>query len=263
MGLETGTFIDDLVTSNPAATDGLSQADDHLRLIKTTLKNTFPNVDAAVTATPAQLNLTAGITSSLSELNKLDGCLATTAELNLVAGLTASTAELNHMQGATAFAGTLLDDANAGAARTTLGLATVASSGAYGDLSGTPTATAALATSVWQSGTSTTEAIVSPAKVKAAVLSLAAAGYAQPTAIGAVGTYAWLMRTATGINDYINQGSSIAGSALVFSGVSRSPGNSIAPGTGSSPSGTWRAMGVMGAGFNGFNNRMTVFLRIS
>ena len=44
MALETGTFVDDLVTSNPVgATDLKSQGDDHLRLIKTTLKNTFPN----------------------------------------------------------------------------------------------------------------------------------------------------------------------------------------------------------------------------
>ena len=170
MGLETGTFIDDLVGSNPAATDGLAQADDHLRLIKTVLKTTFPNVNGAVTATPAQLNLTSAITSSAVELNKLDGCTATTAELNLVAGLSASTAELNHMQGATAFAGTLLDDADAATARTTLGLATVASSGAYGDLSGTPGAVTTIAQSVWNTGTSTTEATISPAKLKAAVI---------------------------------------------------------------------------------------------
>lgn len=44
----------------------------------------------------------------------------------------------------TAFAKTLLDDANAAAARTTLGLATVASSGSYDDLANKPTIPAAL-----------------------------------------------------------------------------------------------------------------------
>lgn len=174
MGLETGTFIDDLVIANPASTDGLAQADDHLRLIKTVLKTTFPNVDGAVTATPAQLNasvaLTSGITSSVAELNKLDGCVATVTELNLVAGLTASTAELNALDGVSSFAGTLLDDANAGAARTTLGLATVASSGAYSDLSGTPGSVTTLAQSSWNTGTATTEATISPAKLKAAII---------------------------------------------------------------------------------------------
>lgn len=56
MALETGTYIDSLVAANPAATDALSQADDHLRLIKATLKATFPSVTGAVTATHTAIN---------------------------------------------------------------------------------------------------------------------------------------------------------------------------------------------------------------
>lgn len=47
MGLESGTYIDDLSVSNPTTSDGVSQGDDHLRLIKTVLKNTFPNATKA------------------------------------------------------------------------------------------------------------------------------------------------------------------------------------------------------------------------
>lgn len=56
MPLETATLINDLVNTNPAATDGIVQGDDHIRLLKTTLKATFPNITAPVTATAAQLN---------------------------------------------------------------------------------------------------------------------------------------------------------------------------------------------------------------
>ena len=56
MGLESATFISDLNTINPTSTDVLSQADDHLRLIKAAIKTTFPNINAAVTATPAAIN---------------------------------------------------------------------------------------------------------------------------------------------------------------------------------------------------------------
>jgi hypothetical protein len=42
MGLETGTFISDLVATNPTPDDPKAQGDDHLRLIKTILKVTFP-----------------------------------------------------------------------------------------------------------------------------------------------------------------------------------------------------------------------------
>lgn len=57
MGLETGTYISDLNANNPVnATDVVGEGDDHLRLIKSTLLNTFPNVTGAVTLTHTQLN---------------------------------------------------------------------------------------------------------------------------------------------------------------------------------------------------------------
>lgn len=44
MPLEAASFIYDLIPANPAGTDGVSQGDDHLRLIKQVLQNTFTNV---------------------------------------------------------------------------------------------------------------------------------------------------------------------------------------------------------------------------
>lgn len=109
--------------------------------------------------------------------------------------ITPSNAAGAAFQNITVFGSNLIDDQNASEARTTLGLATVAATGSYTDLINTPTlgtaaatnstayATAAqgsladtsvqvtdtLLTSDWQAGTSTSEAIVSPAKVKAAI----------------------------------------------------------------------------------------------
>ena len=56
MALETSTYIDGLVATNPVATDGLSQSDDHMRLIKATIKATFPNITRAVTVTHTDLD---------------------------------------------------------------------------------------------------------------------------------------------------------------------------------------------------------------
>jgi hypothetical protein len=56
MPLETATYIDGLNTSNPAASDAISTADDHLRLIKSTIKATFPNITGPVTATQSDIN---------------------------------------------------------------------------------------------------------------------------------------------------------------------------------------------------------------
>ena len=70
MGLETGTYISDLLPQNPPATDPRSQGADHLRLIKAVLKNTFPSIKAAVSASADDLNSIPTIQSTLSALQK-------------------------------------------------------------------------------------------------------------------------------------------------------------------------------------------------
>lgn len=56
MAIESAAFISDLNTSNPPGSDPVGQADDHIRLIKSVLKATFPNISGAVSSTQAQLN---------------------------------------------------------------------------------------------------------------------------------------------------------------------------------------------------------------
>jgi hypothetical protein len=77
MALETAAYIDGLVASNPAATDGLGQADDHIRLIKSTITTTFAEIAGPVTA-------------DHNELNILDGALVTTDEVNYLSGVTSA-----------------------------------------------------------------------------------------------------------------------------------------------------------------------------
>lgn len=56
MALETGSWISDLVVTNPTASDPISQGDDHLRLVKSTIRTTFPNVTGAMVRTHTELN---------------------------------------------------------------------------------------------------------------------------------------------------------------------------------------------------------------
>jgi len=72
MGLETGTYISDLNSSNPAAGDAVNEGDDHIRLIKSTVKATFPSVSGAVSSTHTELNLLDGVTANTTELNYVD-----------------------------------------------------------------------------------------------------------------------------------------------------------------------------------------------
>tara|TARA_R110000803_G_scaffold210829_1_gene284075 strand:- start:18900 stop:19637 length:738 start_codon:yes stop_codon:yes gene_type:complete len=69
MPLEASTYIDGLDASWPLGGDPTNKGDDHLRLIKTIFKNTFPGVGGlgfatAITATEVELNYTSGLTSN-------------------------------------------------------------------------------------------------------------------------------------------------------------------------------------------------------
>jgi hypothetical protein len=69
MGLESATYISQLVATNPVgATDPTAQGDDHIRLIKATLQNTFPNINAAVNASDEELNQLVGVTGSIEAM---------------------------------------------------------------------------------------------------------------------------------------------------------------------------------------------------
>lgn len=56
MGLEAANYISELVETNPTGSDPASSSDDHHRLIKKTLRQSFPNVSGPVTATHLQMS---------------------------------------------------------------------------------------------------------------------------------------------------------------------------------------------------------------
>jgi hypothetical protein len=147
MPLETATYISGLNSSNPANTDVVEKADDHLRLIKSTLLSTFPNITGAVTASHTELNILDGATLTTTELNYVDGVTSPIqtqlnalsgayqpldATLTALAGVTSAADKLPYFSGVdtvslaafTAAGRALLDDADAAAQRTTLGVGT-------------------------------------------------------------------------------------------------------------------------------------------
>jgi hypothetical protein len=92
MALEdlTGTkYIDDLVSTNPAAGDNVSEGDDHIRGIKNVLKTTFPNIDGAVTPTDTEINYVGGVTSAIQ--TQIDSKTTNATHSGEVTGATALT----------------------------------------------------------------------------------------------------------------------------------------------------------------------------
>ena len=145
MTIESATFISDLVATNPGPNDQKSEGDDHVRLVKTTLKATFPNITGAVTLTHTQLNavgsggsptfvnLAATGTSALTGKVGIGGATLTD-KLNI--GTTADAANLVGVHGtSTSDLGMYFDSTGVAALR--IGLNTTGATNGYGQPTGT------------------------------------------------------------------------------------------------------------------------------
>ena len=121
MALETVTHIDDLVITNPVATDDKSQGDDHIRNIKKAISLTFANVTGAISATHTELDYTNVAAIGVSEASKAlvtnaNGTIDVAAHDGSSQGLklggiliTSTAAELNHSDGVTSNIQTQID----------------------------------------------------------------------------------------------------------------------------------------------------------
>jgi hypothetical protein len=122
------------------------------------------------------------------------------------------------------------------------------------------------ATATWETGTGTTESLVSPAKVKAAIdanvtTTLVNTAIAS-SSVGAVGTYAFLGDNGT----VVAYGGTTAGSNLDYRGVTDNPNDTNTgqvPNNNISPAGTWRAMGILQPYNSEGYQSATLFLRIA
>lgn len=164
--------------------------------------NNLSDIDSAataltnlgLTATAAELNTLDGLTATTAELNKLDGLTSSTAELNILDGvtwtltdyntLTSTAVELNKLDGftgtfedlnyakdlrATGVTTTEFDKLDGLSATTTeLNYVSGVTSSIQTQLDG-KAANTTQAEATWEAGTGTTESLVSPAKVKAAI----------------------------------------------------------------------------------------------
>lgn len=112
MALETGTYISDLVVTNPTGADAKSTADDHLRLLKSTVKNTFPNVTGAVTPSHTVLNYLTGVTSAVQTQLDAKAPLASPTFTGTPAAPTATTGTSSTQVATTAFVASSIASVN-------------------------------------------------------------------------------------------------------------------------------------------------------
>jgi hypothetical protein len=93
MGLETGTYVNDLNTTNPGGTDAKSQGDDHIRLLKTCIKNSFP---FSTMGTGLMKASGAAAAVSIASAADIVGYIGSTAVTNATNWTNADASEINY-----------------------------------------------------------------------------------------------------------------------------------------------------------------------
>ena len=85
MTVETGTYINSLNASFPPETDALSEIDEHLKIIKSTIKATWPGGTEV-----SDVGLTGPVTLSAAELNKKTALVSDGTNVTFNTGITAA-----------------------------------------------------------------------------------------------------------------------------------------------------------------------------
>ncbi len=298
MALESATYISDLVSTNPTGSDGKAAGDDHIRLVKSTVKATFPNVAGAVTPTHTELNYVDGVTSAIQTQLDAKAPIASPTFTGNPAAPTPSPGDNDTSIATTAFVATSFAPLasptftgvpaapTASVGTNTTQLATTAFVIAESFVSALPSQTGNAGKYVTTDGTTASWGSLSAYATTAAV----AASYAPlasptltgtpaaPTATagtnttqlattafvtGAVGAYA-----AGAVGTYamcrdssagLAFGDTVAGSSLENAGINFPASVAASIAGGASLSGTWRCMGYMA----GSTNDTTIFVRIS
>jgi hypothetical protein len=86
MALESATYINGLVETNPTSSDNISDGDNHIRLVKAVVKATFPNVTGAITGTHTQINDSVASVVSATNANTASTLVKRDASGNFSAG---------------------------------------------------------------------------------------------------------------------------------------------------------------------------------
>lgn len=86
MALESSTFINGLVSTNPTSSDVISDGDNHIRLLKATVKATFPNITGAVTATHSAINTGVSLANAGTSANTANTLVKRDGSGNFIAG---------------------------------------------------------------------------------------------------------------------------------------------------------------------------------